>query len=115
MLLNIAHLQQATLRTNITKTQREVDNAESLTSECKTTEADIEEKQRRIQRCQDDIKAGRFEERINEKTSKTRELDSRRAALFEEFEVLSGQAEIRAKLELKREELRTKETELKNA
>lgn len=111
----MANFQQATLRTSIAKTQREVDNAESLTSECKAVEADIEDKQRRIERIQDDLKTARFDERINEKNVKLRELEIRRSALFDEIELLSGQAEARAKLELKREDLRAKETELKNA
>lgn len=105
---------QADLQSSISKAQNQVDNAEGLTAEYKTVESDIEEKERRIQKVKDEIKDARFEDHVVEKTSKIRELESKRDALTNEIRILSLQADSRARLDLKREESRTKETEMRN-
>lgn len=105
---------QADLQTSISKAQNQVDNAEGLTAEYKTVESDIEEKERRIQKVKDEIKDAHFEDHVVEKTSKIRELESKRDSLTNEIRILSLQADSRARLDLKREESRTKETEMRN-
>ena len=103
------------MRSQIHKDQREVDNAEGLTSEYKALEADIEEKESRIQRVSNDIRSAKYEERINEQTILRQELVVRSEALQAENEELSKQAGERTALEMKREELKRKETDLKNS
>jgi DNA repair protein RAD50 len=105
---------QTKLRSEIAKTQREVENAESLTSEYQTTEGDIEEKRRRIERIHNDMAAAKYDERLAEKNNSIREMDLRRDALHAEMQTLNLQAQIRAKYEVKRDELKSKESELKN-
>lgn len=103
------------MQTGITKAEREVDAAESVTAKRKTIEADIEDKDRRLQKIKDDIKLANFEERLGEKASKGRSLEVKRDELNAEIRALSFQADTRARLDLKREELKTKENEVKNA
>lgn len=74
----------------------------------------MEEKERRLQKIRDDIKAGKYEERLADKTTKARGLELKKEDLEKELNSLSIQADTRARLDLKREALRTKGSEVKN-
>lgn len=97
----------------ITKAEQDVDAAETLTSQLKTIETEIEEKEKRLHKIREDIKAANFDERITEKSTQMRSLSLKSADLEKEIQTLSLQADTRAKLELKREALRTKTSEVK--
>ncbi|KAF7792625.1 hypothetical protein EIP86_003722 [Pleurotus ostreatoroseus] len=103
----------ANLNSAITKAEQDVDAAETLTSQLKLIETDIEEKEKRLQKIREEIKAANFDERITEKSTQMRSLSLKSADLEKEIQTLSLQADTRAKLELKREALRTKTSEVK--
>ncbi|PSR71740.1 hypothetical protein PHLCEN_2v12388 [Hermanssonia centrifuga] len=102
------------LNNQISTTEREVDAAAGLSSRLRTFEVDIEEKQSRIQKIEDEMKAANYDERLGEKNTKIRNMELKRDELNAEVLTLSQQAESRARLELKREESRARTSELKN-
>ncbi len=102
------------LSNQISTTEREVDAAAGLSSRLRTFEVDIEEKQNRIQKIEDEMKAANYDERLGEKNTKIRNMELKRDELNAEVLTLSQQAESRARLDLKREELRARTSELKN-
>lgn len=87
---------------------------EGLASELRTLVGDIEEKKLRLEKLKNDIKTANFDERLSERAVKARSLDDRRDALNAELRSLSLQADVRARLDLKRAEMRNKKTETKN-
>jgi DNA repair protein RAD50 len=91
-----------------------VDATLSLTTEIRTLQGDMEEKKRRMDKAREDIKAANYEERIAEKTSKARGFEEQRDDLNAEFRSLNLQADSRARLDLKRDEMKSKKNELKN-
>lgn len=105
----------ATLRSQVKKDQLKVDDAEGLTSEYKTVEADIEEKESRIQRARKDFKDAKFDEHINEHTAKRQELYIRHQSLTEEMAAINKQVRERSDLDHTRGDLKRKESDLKNA
>jgi DNA repair protein RAD50 len=77
-------------------------------------QGDVEEKQRRLEKARGDIKASNYDEKISEKASKGRAMEEQRDDLNAEVRTLSLQADSRARLDLKRDELKSKNNELKN-
>jgi DNA repair protein RAD50 len=86
----------------------------TLTTEIRTLQGDMEEKRRRLEKSKGDIKTSNYDERISEKTSKARAMEEQRDNLSAEIRMLSLQADSRARLDLKRDELKSKQNELKN-
>ncbi|KAL1950585.1 hypothetical protein VTO73DRAFT_5709 [Trametes versicolor] len=103
----------STLQTKISDAEREVDAARLLTSRLADLSADIEEKRRRLEKAREDLRNASFDEKIAEKNSKGRQLDLRRDELNAELRSLSLQADSRAKLDLHRAQVKTKDTEIK--
>ena len=85
-----------------------------MTPDKKTTEADIEEKERRVKRIRDEMKDANYEERLGGITTKTHTLEAKRLELDKEITSLSLQADTRARLDLKRDALGTKTSEVQN-
>ncbi|OBZ71496.1 DNA repair protein RAD50 [Grifola frondosa] len=102
-----------TLQGSISSAEHEIDAGQNLTSELKTLQADIDEKQHRLEKMQTELRAANFEERLAEKASKTRSLDLKREELNAELRTLSSQADSRAKLDLQRESLKARTSEVK--
>ena len=69
----------------MTKAEREVDAAETLTSKFKNIETDIAEKRHRIKLVTAEIKAAQFEQHLGEKSNRTRGLEVEIAALDSEM------------------------------
>ncbi|KAI0345847.1 hypothetical protein BDW22DRAFT_1353452 [Trametopsis cervina] len=105
---------QVSLQNSMVKAEREVDAAEALTSKRKNLETDITEKERRIQLVKDEIVEANFDHRLGGKAKATRELEGKITAFNDEIQSLSTQASTRARLDVKREELKTKEMEMNN-
>lgn len=80
----------------------------------RSLQADIEEKERRIASIKEEIKAGNFEQRLGEMHAKSRNMESRRDELTAEIRTLSLQADARARLDLKRAEVKSKTAETQN-
>ena len=77
-------------------------------------QGDIEEKKRRLDKFRKDIKEANYDERIAEKSSKARALEDRREDLNGEIRTLSLQADSRARLDIKRAEMKSKKNEMQN-
>lgn len=101
------------MQTKISDAEREVDAARLLTSRLADLSADIEEKRRRLEKAREDLRNASFDEKIAEKNSKGRQLDLRRDELNAELRSLSLQADSRAKLDLHRAQVKTKDAEIK--
>ncbi|KAL0961152.1 hypothetical protein HGRIS_006124 [Hohenbuehelia grisea] len=114
-------LQKTHLRDNIAKNQSSINTAEksleasdSVQSELRALVAELEEKRSRLSKTKTTIQSANYEVRLAEKTAKSKGLEDQRDTLNAEFRILNMQADSRAKLDLKRSELRTKTGELKN-
>ena len=113
-LLMLNRTLQATLRMKVTSAEASLDQTSSLTADIRTLEGDIEEKKRRLDRARQEIKDANFDERLSEKSSKARALEDRREDLNGEIRTLSLQADSRARLDIKRAELKSKRNEMQN-
>jgi DNA repair protein RAD50 len=76
--------------------------------------ADIEEKKSRINKVEADLKTTNYDERISERTTKARVMEDKRDELNTEIRTLSLRADARARLDIKRAEVRTKTNDVKN-
>jgi len=85
-----------------------------LPGELRTLTADIGEKKSRINKIRADVKASNYEEIIAEKSAKSRTMEDRREELNAEIRSLSLQADARARLDIKRSEVKSKKTDVKN-
>lgn len=91
-----------------------MDRAGALASQLRSLQVDIEEKERRIESIKEEIKAGSFEQRLGDMHAKSRNMESRRDELTAEIRTLSLQADARARLDLKRTEVKSKTAEMQN-
>ncbi|KAL4258232.1 P-loop containing nucleoside triphosphate hydrolase [Pleurotus pulmonarius] len=114
-------LQRSHARESIAERQSSINAAESdldatqvVESELRTLSGDIEEKRSRLDQLKTAIQSANYDGRIAEKTTKAKHLEDQRDSLNAEFRALSLQADSRAKLDLKRTELKSKTAELKN-
>ena len=103
---------QSTTQSRLTEAEAEVDRAGALTSQLRSLQADIEDKERRIASLKDELKAGEFEPRLAEMHARSRSMELRRDELTAEIRTLSLQADARARLDLKRAEVRSKGAEV---
>ncbi|KII86927.1 hypothetical protein PLICRDRAFT_665598 [Plicaturopsis crispa FD-325 SS-3] len=101
-------------QSSIASAEAELDATQDVPSELRTVKADMDEKRSRIEKLRADVKAGDFERRLAEKTSKARSLEDRRDQMNGELRTLSLQADARAKLDIKRSEVKSKETDVAN-
>ncbi|TFY67850.1 hypothetical protein EVJ58_g1346 [Rhodofomes roseus] len=104
----------ASTQSRLTQAEVEVDRASALASQLRSLQIDIEEKERRIEGIKEEIKGGNFDQRLSEMNSKSRSMELRRDELTAEIRALSLQADARARLDLKRTELKNKTTEMHN-
>jgi len=87
---------------------------QGLSSELRTLAGDIEEKKLRVEKIKADIQTGKFDEHLSEKATKARSMEDQRDTLNTELRSLSLQADSRARLDLKRAEMRSKTSDTKN-
>lgn len=87
---------------------------QGLASELRTLSGDIEERRLRLDKVKRDIKEANFEERLSERASKARVMEDKRDSLNSELRALSLRADTRARLDLKRTEMRSRTLEVKN-
>lgn len=98
----------------IIKAEASVDTMQGFASELRTLAGDIEEKKLRLEKIKADMQSGNFDERLNAKAAKARSMEDERDTLNMELRGLSLQAESRARLDLKRAEMRSKTSDTKN-
>ncbi|KAG2126539.1 P-loop containing nucleoside triphosphate hydrolase protein [Suillus clintonianus] len=98
----------------ITKAESSVDTMQGLASELRTLAGDIEEKKLRLEKIKADMQSGNFDERLNAKAARARNMEDQRDTLNLELRGLSMQADSRARLDLKRAEVKSKTSDTKN-
>ncbi|KAH0832358.1 P-loop containing nucleoside triphosphate hydrolase protein [Lanmaoa asiatica] len=98
----------------VSKAEVAVETMQGLASELRTLSGDIEEKNLRLEKVKRDIKEANFEERLSIRASRAREMEDKRDILNAELRGLSLQADTRARLDLKRSEVRSRTLEVKN-
>jgi DNA repair protein RAD50 len=91
-----------------------VDASQSLTGDLRTLVSNIEDKKLKIEKLAAEVREAKHESRISECQNKSRTLEERREALNAEILGLSLQADSRARLDIKRKELKTKKSEVEN-
>ncbi|KAL4080977.1 P-loop containing nucleoside triphosphate hydrolase protein [Scleroderma citrinum] len=99
---------------SITKAESSLMTMQGLTSDLRTLIGDIEEKKARLEKIKGEMKSANFDEQLSERAAKARNLEDKRDVLNTELRSLSLQADVRARLDLKRAEMRSKKTENKN-
>ncbi|KIJ61154.1 hypothetical protein HYDPIDRAFT_31663 [Hydnomerulius pinastri MD-312] len=98
----------------ISKAESSVKTMESLASELRTLAGDIEEKKLCLEMLKSEIKNANYDERLGEHASKVRNMEDNRESLNTELRGLSLQADARARLDLKRGEMKSRAAEVKN-
>ena len=91
-----------------------LDAAQGLTNDLHHLAVDMEDKKNRLKKFQDDFTSIDYTAKLEEKARRSRELQDQKDALNGEFINLNMQASSRAKLDLKRAEIRTKTQDVKN-
>ncbi|TFK24964.1 hypothetical protein FA15DRAFT_383374 [Coprinopsis marcescibilis] len=97
---------------SIKQAQRQLENQSTLHATLESIQDEMKEKQTRIEKVKRDISVAQHDKRLQEKTDQVRILEEKRESLMEETRALSTQADSRAKLDLKRSEVRTKNHEI---
>ncbi|KAF7987104.1 hypothetical protein HWV62_291 [Athelia sp. TMB] len=106
--------QAAMTQKKISTDESKLDEAETLTSDLRTLVVEMEDNQTRLDKIKHDFENSGYEAKLVEKASRTRALEDQRNALTAEIRVLSLQADSRARLDLKRAEVKTKSADITN-
>ncbi|KIK01859.1 hypothetical protein K443DRAFT_678003 [Laccaria amethystina LaAM-08-1] len=101
------------LQSSINSAERRLEDQQTLSSDLRTLQGDLEEKKTRVEKLKNDIRSADYDARLAEKTEKARSLEEERENLSGEIRKLSLQADSRAKLDLTRKEIKSKNTEVK--
>jgi DNA repair protein RAD50 len=91
-----------------------LDAAQTLAGDLQRHTSDMEDKQTRLKKMQGDFSAANYNAKIEEKVKRVGELEVQRNTLNAEFRKLNSQADVRAKLDLKRAEVKAKTQDVKN-
>lgn len=103
-----------TLQGSISKAESDLIQSQSLSLDLASIVSDIDERKSRVEKIRTNIQNAKYDAKVQEITIEARTLEEQREALHAELKSLSLQADARAKLDLKRADLRTKSQELKN-
>ncbi|KAJ7044129.1 hypothetical protein C8F04DRAFT_1228961 [Mycena alexandri] len=111
--------QKTSLQNQLTKNQtaiglaeRELDATQNLPAELSTLTGDIDEKQHRVAKIQAEIAAALYDHRLEEKISSNKQLEARRDVLNSEFKTLNMQSDSRARLDIQRNDVKSKTAEI---
>lgn len=102
------------MQEKIAQGEAQIDGAQTLIGELQIVTADIGDKKERLAKLQEEFNAGKYEAKTEEKAKVVRDLEDKKNALNEEFRMLNLQADSRAKLGIKRGEVRMKSQEINN-
>ncbi|KAL1742353.1 P-loop containing nucleoside triphosphate hydrolase protein [Schizophyllum fasciatum] len=104
---NLAEKQASVVRDEAT-----LDDMQDIPAQLANVDSEIEDKAEKLKKLREQIKAANYDKQIEDKAREARQLDDQRNEASREFRFLSSQAEIRAKLQLKRTEVQTKTKEI---
>ncbi|KAF9475656.1 hypothetical protein BDN70DRAFT_955105 [Pholiota conissans] len=96
----------------IKKTERVLEDMQSVPTSLRTVQIEIQDKRDHLQKLKSAKLAAKHDERLAEIASKARKLEDERDQLNSELQSLTSQAEDRARLDLKRTEAKSKATEI---
>ncbi|KAF9013278.1 hypothetical protein BDQ17DRAFT_1386857 [Cyathus striatus] len=99
---------------SIKNAERRLEEQQGLPAEQLTLQSDIEEKKARMEKIRADVASMNYDSKLSEKSERSRSLEEKREGLNNEMRILNLQADSRAKLELKREEMKSKSIEIQN-
>lgn len=105
---------EANLRKSITADEARLDEAGTLATDLRRVSADVEEKRAKVALMKAELEGHGFDKQLEEKTRAIRRLEDERERISTELTSISLQADTRAKLDLKREESRRKDREIKD-
>ena len=105
---------QTALQASISDAETKIDESQTLPAELRTIQTDITDKRSRLEVLRGEARSARFDERLAERVAQARALEAKRDALNGEIRALSLQADTRARLDLKRAEVRNKRAEVEN-
>ncbi|KAF6755949.1 hypothetical protein DFP72DRAFT_305480 [Ephemerocybe angulata] len=108
------HGQVQERNTSIRNSERQLNGQATLEMTLASTKEEIEEKRSRVEKIRSDIGAAKYDEKMFEKSEQARQLEEKRDVLLEESRALSMQADSRAKLDLKRAEIKAKTSEMQS-
>ncbi len=97
----------------IQKFESESEKLDGHSLELGTVRGNMEEKKEHLKKLLSAIAAAKYDVQIADKSSKIQDLERQREAVNSEMKALNSQGNSRAKLELKRGEVRTKTAEIK--
>ncbi|KAN0123479.1 P-loop containing nucleoside triphosphate hydrolase protein [Russula decolorans] len=104
----------AKLQLDIASTESKVEAAELLGSDLQNIISDIEGKNTRIQKLNEDLIAAKYDDRVADLNIRVRTMEDQRDNLALEIRTLSLQSDSRAKLTLHQRDLASKEREMRN-
>jgi DNA repair protein RAD50 len=107
-------LYQSGRQSSISDAESKLGVVQALPGELRNLLADMEEKSARLEKIKASVKDTGFDLRLQEKVSRAKDLEIRRDELSAELAKLSLQADTRAKLDIKRAELKTKSADVQN-
>lgn len=99
---------QSVLQKPIDKSESSLNAGRSLPRELSTLQSEMKDKFVRIEKIKDEIKEAKYDTKIQDVTNKMRGLEEQRELLNTELKNLSLQADARAKLDIKRDDLKKK-------
>ena len=105
---------QNVLRGDIAEAERDLEDSKGLDVESRAVEIDIKDKESNIERIQREIIEAKYEDYIAEKTNRIRELENQQEIISSEMALLNEQADARAELSLQCDEVKRKDSEMKN-
>ena len=103
---------QAERQDKISKTERTLEDLQSLPATLRNLQSDIEDRKARLLKLKAAISTAKYDSRLADLAKKARELEDERERLNTELQGLSLQADSRARLELKRGEVKSKTMEI---
>lgn len=106
--------QISTLQASIASNESQLDASQTINAELRGLSTDMEEKKTRLEKLKADIKSNNYDERVAEKSTKIRSMEDQKEALSQELRSLSLQADMRARLDIKRTEEKSKAAEVRN-
>ncbi|KAG6890641.1 hypothetical protein C0995_006617 [Termitomyces sp. Mi166 len=121
--LNKHKLEKENLREQIVQAERQkaikrdehkIENLITIPSQLKTLQGDMNEKRARLTKHKTDMGAAQYDARLTEVLSKVKALEDRRELLNNELRTLGLQTDVRAKLNLAKEDIKTKDAEILN-
>ncbi|KAF8195567.1 AAA domain-containing protein [Pholiota molesta] len=106
---------QAERQDKIKKIERALEDMQSVPMSLRTLQVEMEDKKERLQKLKSAKLSAKYDERLAELANKGRKLEDERDQLNNELQSLSAQAEMRARLDMKRKEAKSKASEVQTS